>query len=166
MNLRQFNALDQESARKLLFDCCAATRWVDIMLSAYPYRNAEELFDVARSAWNQMKEPDLLEAFAGHPRIGDIGSLKAKYASTMQMAGSEQSATQEANQNVLQELKRCNQEYDQTFGFIFIVFATGKNAKQMLELLKKRLHNNRDQELVIAAAEQLRITLLRLEKLL
>ena len=66
---------------------------------------------------------------------------------------------------VTQRLAELNREYEARFGYIFIVCATGKSAKEMLRLLEDRLANDPARELAIAASEQARITRLRLEKL-
>ena len=105
-------------------------------------------------------------AFEAHPKIGDIKSLKAKYASTEALASGEQAGARVAPEAVLQRLKDGNDAYLHKFGFIFIVCATGKSAEQMLELLEQRLPNSREQELRIAAEEQAKITHIRLDKLL
>jgi len=104
-------------------------------------------------------------AFEAHPQIGDINSLRQKYAATKKMAAGEQNSVNDASESVLTSLVKGNQDYLNKFGFIFIVFASGKSAAQMLSLLQTRLVNSRTQELENAAAEQNKITLLRLKKL-
>lgn len=63
-------------------------------------------------------------------------------------------------------LAEGNRRYEARFGYIFIVCASGQSAEAMLAGLEARLGNDSDQELRIAAAEQAKITRLRLEKLL
>ena len=70
-----------------------------------------------------------------------------------------------ASEEVLKALQDGNQRYQQTYGYIFIVCATGKSAPQMLALLQARLGNPPEVELELAAAEQAKITRIRLEKL-
>lgn len=113
----------------------------------------------------QQQESDLLEALDGHPQIGNVATLKEKYRNTQDSAAHEQSGANEADDEVLEALAKSNQEYLDKFGFIFIVFATGKSAQQMLDLLLARLPNDRGTELVNAATEQNKITRLRLNKL-
>lgn len=166
MNIVQFNDLPAGEAAMRLADCCAAARWVDGMLGRRPFGDSLALLESACALWAGMEEADLLEAFAAHPRIGDIGSLREKYAATRSMAAGEQSRVAGADEATLRELARLNSEYERRFGFIFIVYATGKSAAEMLELLRSRINNTRSAELDHAAAEQLKITLLRLDKLL
>lgn len=113
-----------------------------------------------------MQEPDWLEAFDGHPKIGDPASLKKKYHSTQALASEEQSGVREATDQHIADLAKANQSYLDRFGFIFIICATGKTAEEMLGTILDRLNNTRDQELRIAAKEQLKITHIRLENLI
>jgi len=121
---------------------------------------------MADNSWRSLKDDDYLEAFAGHPRIGDISSLREKYQDTRELAASEQSGVNSATETVLHQLAEGNRRYEATFGFIFIVCASGKSAAEMNDLLQKRLANSREQELTIAAEEQRKIFNIRLEKLL
>ncbi|HJT16675.1 MAG TPA: 2-oxo-4-hydroxy-4-carboxy-5-ureidoimidazoline decarboxylase, partial [Thermoanaerobaculia bacterium] len=97
------------------------------------------------------------EAFAAHPRIGE----KPKSL----WAAEEQSGTAAAPSDTMRALADINREYEKRFGHIFIVFATGKTADEMLAIARQRMQNPPDQELRIAAGEQLKITKLRLMKL-
>jgi 2-oxo-4-hydroxy-4-carboxy-5-ureidoimidazoline decarboxylase len=120
----------------------------------------------AEEQWYECTEADWLEAFTHHPKIGDIDSLKKKFASTATWAAGEQSGAAAASQKVLEDLAKGNDDYEKKFGFIFIVCATGKTAEEMLQLLQDRLPNKKEDELKIAMDEQNKITKLRLEKLI
>lgn len=166
MTFAEFNALPVSDAASLLQQCNAATQWYEAMSAARPFTDIAGMKQRAESIWAALSEADYLQAFEAHPMIGDVDSLRKKYADTKAMASGEQSGAANANEAVLTELAKLNHEYLTKFGFIFIVFATGKTAAQMLELLKARLPNSRTQEIANAAAEQLKITLLRIDKLL
>jgi OHCU decarboxylase len=159
------NALDQNAAIAALTNCCAATAWVCGMLAARPFADDNAVFATSESIAATLAESDWLEAFAAHPLIGDVDSLRKKYAATKQLAAGEQSGVDVASETTLRELSELNRNYFARFGFIFIVFATGKTADEMLAILKSRIDNDREQEIANAAAEQLKITRLRLEKL-
>ncbi len=161
----KLNALDEAAARAALSNCCAATAWVDGMLALRPFTNDETVFTTSAEVASGLSEVEWLEAFAAHPLIGDVESLRKKYAATKQLAAGEQSGVAAASEATLCELLELNQAYLAKFGFIFIVFATGKSADEMLAILKSRIDNNRVQEIANAAAEQLKITRLRLTKL-
>jgi 2-oxo-4-hydroxy-4-carboxy-5-ureidoimidazoline decarboxylase len=95
-----------------------------------------------------------------------VSSLKARYANTKKLAAGEQASVATAGDGVIAALADANTQYEEKFGFIFIVCAAGKSALQMLNLLQARLPNSRDEELANAAEEQRKIFQLRLEKLL
>lgn len=160
------NQLSHAEAQELFRDCCAADTWVRGMTAGRPYKDAEAVHQAARELWPQLSEADWLAAFEAHPKIGDVSSLKAKYAHTAAMAGGEQAGASSAPEAVLQCLQDANERYVEKFGFIFIVCATGKSAEEMLALLEARLPNSRPEEISVAAAEQAKISHLRLDKLL
>jgi 2-oxo-4-hydroxy-4-carboxy-5-ureidoimidazoline decarboxylase len=166
MSLAQLNSLDKEQAQQAFLQCCTAMAWVNNMVASRPYANEEALRGTANIHWQGLSEQDYLQAFEGHPQIGDVNTLRARYANIKALAGDEQGAVSEASDAVLEALSQANQAYLDKFGFIFIVCATGKSAAQMLALLQARLPNDRHSELSNAAQEQQKIFHLRLEKLL
>lgn len=166
MTLDAFNALSESAARDQLALCCSSDAWIDAMLVRRPFGTQSALVATADSMWAGMGESDILEAFAGHPKIGNMASLKARYAASGSLAASEQAGVGAASDAVIERLAKGNASYEARFGFIFIVCASGKSADEMCSLLEERLANSRDVELQIAAEEQRKIMQLRLEKLL
>ncbi|WNC68300.1 2-oxo-4-hydroxy-4-carboxy-5-ureidoimidazoline decarboxylase [Thalassotalea nanhaiensis] len=166
MTLDDLNNQTPEQAAHTFMQCCTSTAWVERMVSARPFISEQGLKRAADSAWQGLQEYDFLEAFEGHPKIGDVSSLRAKYANTKELAGNEQGLVKQANESVLETLAQGNTDYEEKFGFIFIVCATGKSAKQMSDLLQARLPNSKAQELVNAAEEQRKIFQLRIDKAL
>lgn len=168
LTLAQFNDLSQEVAVAQLLTCCTSSAWANKLAYARPFADFDALLTSSDAIWHdvQINESNLLEAFDGHPQIGNVASLKEKYRNTQSSAAHEQSGANHAEDEVLEALAKGNQDYLDKFGFIFIVFATGKSAQQMLDLLLARLPNDRATELANAAAEQNEITRLRLHKLL
>lgn len=164
--IENLNNLPIDILRNELEKCCGSSKWISEMVKAVPYSTVDSIHNHCDLSWKKCQEDDYLEAFKHHPQIGNIQSLKEKFASTSNWASNEQKGTSDANENILQQLKSGNDAYLKKFGFIFIVCATGKSAEQMLDLLNHRLPNNRNEELQIAAAEQNNITHLRLDKLL
>ena len=226
MSLQQLNTVAEHEARQWLLQCCASETWVSRLLERRPFAGAAQLREAADRAWRGLTEKDYLQAFAGHPEIGDLNSLRARYAETSPdmaptfvaraskhrcgraqvrkdaegivdtmskrlegvrfatasdsaaaadgwrhmrasaLAAGEQSGVEGASDELIEELQRGNRAYQEKFGFIFIVCATGKSAGEMLELLQQRLPNSREIELDNAAREQRKIFCVRLEKLL
>jgi 2-oxo-4-hydroxy-4-carboxy-5-ureidoimidazoline decarboxylase len=149
-----------------LSKCCGSSAWVNKMLPFIPADDMVELLEDAEEQWWKCTEDDWKEAFAHHPKIGDTGSLAKKFASTAQWASGEQSGVSAANKETIEALAEGNRLYEEKFGYIFIVCATGKSAEEMLGLLHARLPNTEEEEIKIAADEQNKITKLRIEKLL
>ncbi len=148
-----------------LQQCCASEKWVAGMTASRPFIDSNHVLAQAAEIWESLEAADFLQAFAAHPQIGDVKTLQAKYANTQAIASSEQSQVASASNETIEQLALANQLYLKRFGFIFIIFATGKSADQMLNALLARIGNTREQEIENAAAEQLKITKLRLEKL-
>ncbi len=166
MTVTVLNALSEQELREQLTICCGSSTWQDEIMRLRPFNDYDDLQEKSQRAWHATRETDWLEAFSHHPKIGDIESLKKKFASTQHLAGAEQSSVQHASEETLNRLAAGNDAYEKKFGFIFIVCATGKSADEMLRLLEERLPNDRATELQIAANEQHKITALRLKKLL
>jgi 2-oxo-4-hydroxy-4-carboxy-5-ureidoimidazoline decarboxylase len=165
MTIAEFDHLDIEEKKVLLQQCCGSSTWVNNMVAAPPAEDLVDLLEIAEEQWYACHESDWREAFTHHPKIGDIDTLKEKFAATAQWAAGEQEEVKQASEQTLQQLAEGNQAYEQRFGYIFIVCATGKSADEMLQLLNQRLYNNPEVEIQIAMEEQLKITKLRLEKL-
>lgn len=167
MKITEFNHPDKKTLAEALAKCCGSTAWVEKMLAIFPVVNAETLLHEATKQWNDLSAADWREAFAHHPPIGgDVAALREKFASTSTWAEGEQAAVKQASPATLEALAAGNTEYEQKFGYIFIVCATGKTADEMLALLQARLPNKPEDELLIAMSEQDKITRIRLEKLL
>lgn len=164
MTLDKLNGLDKPALRKALGDCCGSRTWVEKMAAGFPVLSVHGLLGLASKTWHACGEEDWKEAFGDHPKIGDLETLKTKYAGTG--ASMEQAGALEASLMVLEALAEGNRLYKEKFGYIFIVCATGKSAEEMLRLLRERLDNGPKKEILIAMGEQEKITRLRLEKLL
>jgi 2-oxo-4-hydroxy-4-carboxy-5-ureidoimidazoline decarboxylase len=165
MNLELINAWSETLARESLQKCCGSTRWSAAMAGARPFESAASLLETAERTWWGLAPADWLEAFAAHPRIGDREALRARFAATAAWASREQAGVDGAGDDVLSELSTGNRKYEERFGYIFIVCATGKTAEEMVDLLRKRLLNDPDAEIKIAAGEQMKITKIRLERI-
>ena len=166
MNIEELNTLSVEQATHVFMQCCTASAWVEAMVKARPFSDSRAIATQADLVWQRLEEKDYLEAFEGHPQIGNVATLRAKYANTKELASGEQSSVNQASEQVLVDLAKGNADYLDKFGFIFIVCATGKSAAEMLALLLERLPNNRATELANAAEEQRKIFHLRIDKLL
>lgn len=166
MDLRALNDLPAAARAEALATCCGAAAWVATLNAQFPFATPEALYEAAERTWHNLGEADWREAFAHHPKIGDVSALREKFASTATWAAGEQGAVRQASQATLEALAAGNAAYERKFGYIFIVCATGKSAAEMLTLLQTRLPHDPDQEIHLAMREQAKITHLRLQKLL
>jgi allantoicase len=151
------NALFPQAARRFFRTACASPGWVDGMMARRPYGSAEAVHTAAEAVFESLTENDWLEAFAGHPRIGERGDAATNR---------EQAGTASASRETIHELSAVNRRYEDKFGFTYIVYATGKTAEQMLAIAQERLGNDRSQEIANAAGEQRKITATRLGRML
>jgi 2-oxo-4-hydroxy-4-carboxy-5-ureidoimidazoline decarboxylase len=171
MTLHEFNILPKQQLKEELMKCCGSSAWVNKMLPFIPADDMIELLEDAEEQWWRCTEEDWKEAFSHHPKIGDLESLTKKFTSTASpiaigWASGEQSGVNNASKETIEALAEGNRLYEEKFGYIFIVCATGKTAEEMFALLQTRLENNPEEEIKIAADEQNKITKLRIEKLL
>lgn len=132
------------------------------MLASRPFGTRDACLRAARDEWFTLSPSDWTEAFAHHPRIGDVESLRKRFGASSQLSQREQAGVGGASPDTLQALLDGNRAYEARFGFIFIVCATGKSADDMLALLQARLENDPETELRVAAEEHARICELRL----
>ena len=156
MTVEEINAMTDEQAGALLRTCCGSGSWVESMLTKRPFASEESLIDDANEAWSDTGPDDWHDAFSHHPRIG---------ARVSGSEASEQAGAQNAETATRNRLAEINREYEQKFGHIYIVCATGKSADEMLAIAEERIHNDPSTELRIAAEEQRKIMELRLRKL-
>lgn len=155
-----WNTLPRAEAEAALLRCCGSTRWATTLVSSRPFDDPAHLLHLAANLWFYLNESDWLEAFAAHPRIGE-----APLPSTPFLASShaEQAATHETLAPVAGQLTAANHEYEQKFGFRYVVSAQSRTAPELLALLQTRLTHTRAAELHEAAREQSLITANRLK---
>ena len=166
MDLNRLNRLGTSEATDEFLKCCGSRAWASQMAEARPFETFEKLISEAGEIWWSLEHDDWLEAFRSHPKIGGTKPAAKVADQSRAWSGQEQSGVKSASEEVLSQLESLNQNYEVRFGFIFIVCATGKSSDEMLSILKSRLGNDAETEIRIAAAEQEKITEIRLRKLL
>jgi 2-oxo-4-hydroxy-4-carboxy-5-ureidoimidazoline decarboxylase len=161
--LDEWNSADESEAVEAMLACCGSQRWANGMAALRPIPTIAALSETADRVWATMEEPDWMEAFACHPRIGERKASVAAEKSTA-WSQQEQSGATRAPDDVLRKLAEGNTLYERRFGFTYIVCATGKSADEMLAILERRLANDRMAELKEAAEQQRQIMQIRLGK--
>ena len=164
--LDRLNALPADDAERELLTCCGSRRWARAMVEGRPYAGVDDLLARADEVWWSLDEADWHEAFRSHPRIGERKAEAAQTGREKAWSASEQSGMSAAADATRQAMADGNRAYEERFGWLYIVCATGKSADEMLALLRQRLANDPETEVHAAAEEQRKITRLRLQKLL
>jgi 2-oxo-4-hydroxy-4-carboxy-5-ureidoimidazoline decarboxylase len=129
-----------------------------------PIQDEASLLATSDLIWRSIGESDWLEAFRSHPRIGESRAEQDSVPQSSAWSAQEQQKAVMPEDSIKMALKQGNLEYERKFGRIFIVCATGKSASEILEILRRRLHNDDATELRQAAEEQRQIMHLRLKK--
>jgi OHCU decarboxylase len=156
------NGSSLEDARRALEGCCSARRWVGGMLERRPFASTSAVYEAAEQVFRGLGREDYLEAFRHHPAIG---ARAEELREAGEASRREQAGLADGESAVREELRVANAAYHAVFGYVFLIFATGKTAEQMLQALRERLKNDPQTELRVAAEELLAITRLRLQRL-
>lgn len=162
--LMRWNTLPAAEAAQEILPCCGSQAWARGMVARRPILDEVSLLAANDEVWKNLREADWLEAFASHPRIGESHAPPSASARSAAWSTSEQQKVAAADDQVKAELAQGNREYEKRFGRIFIVCATGKSAREILEILRRRLRNDDKTELCEAVEHQRQIAQIRLKK--
>ena len=157
--LERFCALPTSDAEQLLLAVCSSPQWARRVAAGRPYPSGEDLLQAADEALGELSEREIDAALAGHPRIGErtaAGSL----------SHTEQAGLAGASTRVREELVEGNRAYEERFGHVYLVCATGRSAGELLALLRERLGHDRSQERGALREELRKINRIRLGRLL
>jgi 2-oxo-4-hydroxy-4-carboxy-5-ureidoimidazoline decarboxylase len=157
--LSSFNAAPPQDAERDVLACCASSSFAKAIADERPYPDPDALLAAIDAAFDALTWDDIVESMNGHPRIGDRAASSA-------MSAAEQSGATAASDEVRQGLAEGNLSYQKRFGHIFLICATGLSGQDMLTRLRARLGNDQDAERAEVRAELLKITRLRMTKLL
>jgi 2-oxo-4-hydroxy-4-carboxy-5-ureidoimidazoline decarboxylase len=159
--LAWLNGLPAEAARQALMACCSSRSWAEAVASGRPYESAASALRSSDQAVAGMTPGDLGEALSGHPRIGEQGRDDSDRWSRGEQAG-----VAAAADITRQALAEGNAAYEQRFGHIYLVCASGRSAGELLDLLRTRLGNDAETERGVLRSELKKINRIRLDKLL
>ena len=154
--LAELNALPDDEAAGVLLGCCAAPGWARRVAAGRPYATVDELLAAADAAWADLEPGDLDAAMAGHPRIGER-RLSGWSQGEQSGVGSDDGTAQ--------ALREANAAYEDRFGHVFLICATGRGAGEILAELRRRIANDPGTEREVAAGEIGKINAIRLRKL-
>jgi 2-oxo-4-hydroxy-4-carboxy-5-ureidoimidazoline decarboxylase len=155
-----FNGLPAERAERELLACCAAPAWAHRVVAGRPYPDRAELLAAGDAAARALSWSEVESALAAHPRIGERPTGPGREA-----AWSRREQAGVATADLRQALAEANRTYEERFGHIFLIFASGKSDAEMLAAARARLGHDDDTERATVREELRKIALLRLERL-
>ena len=162
--LVRWNLLSVQDAIQEILACCGSDAWAHQLVARRPFPDESSLVAASDEIWGRLSTEDWLQAFSKHPRIGEREAPTEAPSTSSIWSAQEQQGVAAAGESIQAALVQGNLEYEQRFGRVFIVCATGKSAADMLEILSLRLRNDDATELHEAAEEQRKITNIRLKK--
>jgi len=162
--LNRWNNLPFEVAEKEILPCCGSKVWARGVTGRRPLSSESELLAASDEIWNRLGESDWTEAFRSHPRIGESTAADSATIRSTKWSAQEQQGVAAADGDVKIALAEANRKYERRFERIFIVCATGKTAPEILQIIQRRMQNDKNTELREAAEQQRQITHLRLRK--
>lgn len=162
--LTVFNTASAQDAERDVTRCCASRSLAAAIVAGRPYADFDALDAAIDAEFARLGWPDITEALRGHPRIGDPG--QAGWPNARSWSRAEQADALAAPPAVLGELAEGNRAYEERFGHVFLICATGLTAQEMLGQLRARLGNEPEAECRVVADELRKITRLRMRKLL
>jgi 2-oxo-4-hydroxy-4-carboxy-5-ureidoimidazoline decarboxylase len=154
VTLASFNAASEQEAVAAMLACCASRRFAAAMAAGRPYPSQAVALAAVGTAFASLTWPDVLEAMGAHPRIG---------ARVSGQSAAEQSGVADDSRAAL---RAGNLAYEERFGHVFLICATGLSGAEMLTALNRRLNNDETSERVVVSTELRKITLLRVRKAL
>ena len=161
LGLVAFNSLPADRAESALLACCSSRQWAGRLLAGRPYSSVDGVYSVADAALDELTEADIDEALAGHPRIGERAGAGHSAWSNQEQAG-----VASAAERTHAALAAANRAYEQRFGHVYLVCATGKTADELLAILDNRLGNDPATERRVVRSELGKINRIRLERML
>jgi 2-oxo-4-hydroxy-4-carboxy-5-ureidoimidazoline decarboxylase len=158
-----FNGLPTERAEADLLACCAVPRWAVWIAARRPYPRRSDLVIAADASLRALSWADVEQGLAAHPRIGERVAGSGREADWSRR---EQAGAADADEATKAALVQANQTYEERFGHVFLVFASGKSDTELLAAAQDRLGNDEATERVVVAGELRKIAMLRLERLI
>ena len=162
--LARWNGLPADDAADQILPCCGSRAWARAVAARRPVADEKALLALSDEIWRGLTVSDWMEAFSNHPRIGERQAPKTTSPQSAAWSAQEQHEAASTGDALASALRDGNRQYEERFGRIFIICATGSSATEIFDDLQRRLQNDSETELREAAEEQRKITNLRLKK--
>jgi 2-oxo-4-hydroxy-4-carboxy-5-ureidoimidazoline decarboxylase len=162
--LERWNASDAKTAAATVLPCCGSHAWAEALTSLRPFADSADLRAKSSEVWRALPQQAWQEAFDSHPRIGEQKAQGHATAESLKSSAQEQAVALSADDAAKLALRDANKRYEQRFGRIFILCASGRGASEILAALERRMNNDAATEIFEAAEQQRQITALRLTR--
>jgi 2-oxo-4-hydroxy-4-carboxy-5-ureidoimidazoline decarboxylase len=159
-----FNSLPTGKLEAELLAVCAAPAWGSAVAGLRPYPSKEAVLAAADAAARSLSWPDVLQGLSAHPRIGQRAEGDSKEAAWSRREQS--TAASSGDDATKAALTAANHAYEDRFGHVFLIFASGRTREEILAVARERIGNDEQTERAIVTDELRKIALLRLERLL
>ena len=165
VRLAAWNELGPEAAAASILPCCGSEAWARELAAHRPIATPEQLLRSSCNIWFALPPAAWKQAFCSHPRLGERNAVHSATAQSLAWSAGEQSvAAATSSGAIARRLAEANQEYEQRFGRVFLLCASGRTSAEILDAIHARMGNDSKTELRIAGEEQSRITSLRLRR--
>jgi 2-oxo-4-hydroxy-4-carboxy-5-ureidoimidazoline decarboxylase len=164
VTVRDLDAAPRPEAVERLRACCGAERWALVMADRRPFGDLDRLLEAAEAEWAGLAPADWRQAIDHHPRLGGGDLAARRFDPTRSLSEGEQAGVLDAAEATRKALADAQREYEERFGFIFLIRASGRSAAEILSELERRMSNDPETELAVAARELQEIARLRLER--
>ena len=159
-----FNSLPAGKLEAELLAVCAAPAWGSAVAALRPYPSRSALLAAAEVAARSLSWPEVLRGLSAHPRIGERAQGDSKEAAWSRREQS--TAASSGDDDTRAALIAANHAYEDKFGHVFLIFASGRTQEEILAAARERIGNDEATERAVVTDELRKIALLRLERLL
>lgn len=159
-----FNSLPAGKLEAELLAVCAAPAWGAAVAALRPYESRAAVLAAADAAARGLSWPEVLRGLSAHPRIGERAQGESKEAAWSRREQS--TAASSGDDATRAALVAANHAYEDRFGHVFLIFASGRTQEEILAAARERIDNDEQTERTIVTDELRKIALLRLERLL
>ena len=163
MHLQEFNTTPSNQLKEFLLDCVAIESWANMLIERRPYISKTQILQMAQTLAHDWTWEDITSALAQHPKIG-YKKAKKDLSERENTFSKQEQANVTLDENTHIQLQSYNTQYEEKFGFIFLIKAYGKSQTTILEHIQRRLQHSLQIEKELAKEELIQITLLRLDR--
>jgi len=160
------DALAAPDAREVLWDCCPSARWVERIEALRPFRTRGRLVDLSDAVTRRLEWIEVRQALTSFPRLGDPRPESGGQDTWVRQEPAAFAVGGIDDEPLARAVALGAREYEERFGFVFLICSQGRTTQQTLAALSTRLTNDPRAERLVVRAELAAIARIRLVKLL